>query len=438
MTKHLTNRHEKRAFTLVELLVVIAIIGMLIALLLPAVQAAREAARRMQCSNHLKQLALAIHNYADLSTQTYLPADGYLVRDNANDSDATPGLTTLLNPSIYVHMLPFMEQGALYGLFDVSRGHFQRSSALGTAAGTANDTEVTAGQSRWGATLLAADTNGATQIRDARINILRCPSAGFGRTDAKASYAGVSGATSYDASNAIRRSGDFPTGRRMGNVVGNADAHLTTEAGGWDFLNGALINGALPIYAPRAATGSWSERHQMAWSQKGASNQMVFGEIHWGGTETAVPISGTWGGMSGPEGGYNIQLAAWYKGAAVQGLPASGGTGMPAADAAHNIRSFYSKIVTAHDRVKITASATDGVTTPHALINGGRSERAKGANGNQAAFRIFSNAGSWGSMHSGTMLAAFGDGRVQNVSDTVQPSILCNLAATDATNVQAL
>ncbi|WP_197531211.1 DUF1559 domain-containing protein [Posidoniimonas corsicana] len=101
------RRSQTRGFTLVELLVVIAIIGVLIALLLPAVQAAREAARRMQCSNKLKQIALAMHNYHD-SNKVFPPG-------------AQQSSTNIGNASYYVgwtrEIMPFMEDTQLKDLY---------------------------------------------------------------------------------------------------------------------------------------------------------------------------------------------------------------------------------------------------------------------------------------------------------------------------------
>ncbi|MEX2173623.1 MAG: DUF1559 domain-containing protein [Pirellulaceae bacterium] len=110
MKRRLPNRRPT-GFTLVELLVVIAIIGVLVALLLPAVQAAREAARRSQCSNNLKQMGIAIHNFHD--THNRLPPGATIDQQPFGNSPngAAYGATW------FVYILPFIEQGPLYDKF---------------------------------------------------------------------------------------------------------------------------------------------------------------------------------------------------------------------------------------------------------------------------------------------------------------------------------
>ena len=110
---HSAGRPSRSAFTLVELLVVIAIIGILIALLLPAVQAAREAARRSQCTNNLKQIGLSLHNYHDIH-KCFPP--GWMNQGTRNSTgsvanDAQWGWATFI--------LPFIEEKPLHDSLEV-------------------------------------------------------------------------------------------------------------------------------------------------------------------------------------------------------------------------------------------------------------------------------------------------------------------------------
>ena len=113
---------SRRGFTLIELLVVIAIIAVLIALLLPAVQQAREAARRSQCKNNLKQLGLAMHNYE--STHRTFP--GGLSTPSA--SGITGYATTL------VEMLPYVEQAQIYNQYNFSKIWLNQTYGTGSQA----------------------------------------------------------------------------------------------------------------------------------------------------------------------------------------------------------------------------------------------------------------------------------------------------------------
>ena len=123
---------DRKGFTLIELLVVIAIIAVLIALLLPAVQQAREAARRTQCKNNLKQIGLALHNYHDV--HLVFPATGYA--KGQCDNGTADALT--LNSTGWTSLLPYIELGNLYDAYDPTQaaGHDRRGTA-GPLAGDA-------------------------------------------------------------------------------------------------------------------------------------------------------------------------------------------------------------------------------------------------------------------------------------------------------------
>lgn len=157
-----------RGFTLIELLVVIAIIAILVALLLPAVQQAREAARRSQCKANLKQIGVALHNYHD--THSCLPP---AVVNSGQGSSSSPHQTTL-NHTGWVYLLPFIDQGALYDAFD-----------LNCATGPVNNTSnagCNGGGSRtllcgWDTTPGAVSPNNPNEVLvSTKLSVLLCPS----------------------------------------------------------------------------------------------------------------------------------------------------------------------------------------------------------------------------------------------------------------------
>ena len=134
--KRCSNIKPEGGFTLIELLVVIAIIAILVALLLPAVQQAREAARRSSCKNNLKQLGLALHNYHDIHT-VFPP--GWVINKCPGVSDGNHRFTNG-NPSWGFMILPMLEQSAIYDLQD-----FQQNAACsGSPTGGILDAPTTA------------------------------------------------------------------------------------------------------------------------------------------------------------------------------------------------------------------------------------------------------------------------------------------------------
>lgn len=174
-----SGSYKPTGFTLVELLVVIAIIGVLVALLLPAVQAAREAARRSQCLNNLKQIGLGILNFE--SSRGHLPAGAEVDFDR----DCSTGLGCRGLP-MYVSILPYVEANAVDGNIQARIATAVANSSTGTV-------------SAWGA--LIGDINGEpSPLKELEIPLYKCPSTGMWQTvGPRRDYSGVTGGARDEA-----------------------------------------------------------------------------------------------------------------------------------------------------------------------------------------------------------------------------------------------
>ncbi|MDR1960624.1 MAG: DUF1559 domain-containing protein [Planctomycetaceae bacterium] len=238
-----------RAFTLVELLVVIAIIGILIALLLPAVQAAREAARRMQCSNTMKQLGLACHNYAD--TQKCFPF-GSFCRNNGNHASSLWLFYSMWGVSI----LPYIEQQAAYDMY------FGAASMENQTAGSVN----------------ASNQGRNRELAQMRMSCYECPSdTGAGQRDYPATERTDAGASVHSQYTPFEQ---YLTSYK---AVGGANTGGTWW---WDQDGGAggnvrsYMRGVMHTYYGTGGTSGVNRTETFASLTDGTSNTMLFVERH--------------------------------------------------------------------------------------------------------------------------------------------------------------
>jgi len=364
--------NTKKAFTLVELLVVIAIIGILIALLLPAVQAAREAARRMTCSNNIKQLSLALHNYHDAFNA--FPNEGYFsVMSSTTWPGGTTAVSTVCGLSLHTRLLPFIEQTALYDQCDFRFGYNYGFTGADNVDGIFN---AWVARQKLSAVLCPSATGNETVSGDAyeRAYYSHVPQ-----------YPGITGSIGPLPGATVDPPPRYP-------CFASNNATWGFEAG----RNGALSSG------PNKSFGGIPD---------GSSNTFVFGEFAWNGMQG-------WDHRAYNESGVNSALWAgslrsWHRGMQF-GLDAS--TGAPV-----TVLNMSCKAVSRDRYINGGRRAMPMVVTP-----------GDASDPNWVTYAMFAGpnvVGAFGSNHTGGCHFGLGDGSVRFVSETVSGDVYVSMGS---------
>jgi len=383
---------RKRAFTLVELLVVIAIIGVLVALLLPAVQAAREAARRMQCGNHLKQIGLALVNYHDVfNSLPYGARCRTIVPAGTSNNGSGTGSSTW-GPSWYVGILPFCEQKNLSDLIETR-------AILNANCDYSNYT-----------TAIAFPTQAA---HNQKIAWMLCPSSPLPQTETvnglimtTPSYVGISGAYDLNATaTAISTAGN---GNQQSTENPWFDERRDTHPG----ISGGQISGG-GLLVP-------NECFNLAACIDGTSNTMIVSEVgdyFWGNTTTRVRVDGSFGTQGTPTGALG---GRWLTGTNAQFTASNGAT--QAYQKIYNLNTIRSwGTAPAHVSVQFNQKGMTSLIVNSVSAPGQGIGNATNASSNAPLL----------SGHPNVVLAVFMDGHTQSINKTAHPAAVKKAATRD-------
>jgi len=382
---------RKRAFTLVELLVVIAIIGVLVALLLPAVQAAREAARRMQCGNHLKQMGLALQNYHDVFNSLPFGARcRTIVPAGTTNNGSTNGSSTW-GPSWYVGILPFCEQKNLSDLIE--------TRALLNASNGCDYSNYT--------TAITAPTQGAN---NQKIAWMLCPSSPLPQTETIGglimtvpSYVGISGA--FDGTSTTSSIATASNGNQV--ATENLFDERRDSHGGP--VGGFVSGGGLLVP---------NECFNMAACIDGTSSTMIVSEVgdyFWGNLTTRLRVDGSWGN----QGAQTTAIGGrWLTGCDAQFTASNGLT--TSYQKIYNLNTIRSwGAASAHVSIQFNQK---GMASP-TIANGGAQGVGNASNGTTNAPLL--------SGHPNVVLAVFMDGHTQSMNKTMHPAMVKRAATRD-------